>query len=337
MPTDPMSPTYLTMLIRDSLAAGGFSVTNADIVSRHLVDAEMKGVSSHGVNRLGLYLNEVANDVIDPKAKPIVTSPRDGLLHVDGSKGIGIVAMVTATDALIETAGACGIAAAGIVNCGHSGRMGAYAEQAAEAGFLALSFGGGGRRKWGNVVPFGGVEPVMSTNPYTLGLPGKSKDSVVCDFAISTVATGKVAVARANGELLPPGAVIDKNGDESQDPEAYYDGGALLPAAGPKGSGLGIIAELMGDAMLGDCVEYNWLMILIRADAFLSRSTYNKRAAEFVDHVRGTKTAAGFEKVIMPGERETTLAKSAAANGIVIGDGVWDGIVGAAKSVGVEA
>ena len=336
MPTDPMSPNYLTMLIRDSLAAGGFSVTNADIVSRHLVDAEMKGVSSHGVNRLGLYLNEVANDVIDPKAKPIVTSPRDGLLHVDGSKGIGIVAMVTATDALIETAGACGIAAAGIVNCGHSGRMGAYAEQAAEAGFLALSFGGGGRRKWGNVVPFGGVEPVMSTNPYTLGLPGKSKDSVVCDFAISTVATGKVAVARANGELLPPGAVIDKNGDESQDPEAYYDGGALLPAAGPKGSGLGIIAELMGDAMLGDCVEYNWLMILIRADAFLSRSTYNKRAAEFVDHVRGTKTAAGFEKVIMPGERETTLAKSAAANGIVIGDGVWDGIVGAAKSVGVE-
>jgi LDH2 family malate/lactate/ureidoglycolate dehydrogenase len=332
-----MSPNYLTMLIRDSLAAGGFSVTNADIVSRHLVDAEMKGVSSHGVNRLGLYLNEVANDVIDPKAKPIVTSPRDGLLHVDGSKGIGIVAMVTATDALIETAGACGIAAAGIVNCGHSGRMGAYAEQAAEAGFLALSFGGGGRRKWGNVVPFGGVEPVMSTNPYTLGLPGKSKDSVVCDFAISTVATGKVAVARANGELLPPGAVIDKNGDESQDPEAYYDGGALLPAAGPKGSGLGIIAELMGDAMLGDCVEYNWLMILIRADAFLSRSTYNKRAAEFVDHVRGTKTAAGFEKVIMPGELETTLAKSAAANGIVIGDGVWDGIVGAAKSVGVKA
>ena len=337
MPTEPMTPAYLTELIRDSLAAGGFSASNADIVSRHLVDAEMKGVSSHGVNRLGLYLTEAANDVIDPKAEPIVTSPRGGLLHVDGAKGIGIVAMARATEALIETADVAGIAAGGIVNCGHSGRMGAYAEQAAEAGFLALSFGGGGRRKWGNVVPFGGVEPVMSTNPYTLGLPGKPDDLVVCDFAISTVATGKVAVARANGETLPPGAVIDKNGDESQDPEAYYDGGALLPAAGPKGSGLGIIAELMGDAMLGDCVEYNWLMILIRADAFQPRSTYDDRAAEFVDQVRGTKTAAGFDKVIMPGERETTLAKAAAANGIVIGDGVWAGIVEAAKSVGVEA
>ena len=337
MSTDPMTPDYLTKLIRNSLAAGGFSPGNADTVSQHLVDAEMKGVSSHGVNRLGLYLNEAANDVIDPKAEPVVTTPRDGLLHVDGARGIGIVAMSRATEALIETAADRGMAAGGIVNCGHSGRMGAYAEQAAEAGFLALSFGGGGRRRWGNVVPFGGVEPVMSTNPYTLGLPGLPDDPVVCDFAISTVATGKVAVARANGETLPPDSVIDKDGNQSQDPEAYYDGGALLPAAGPKGSGLGIIAELMGDAMLGDCVEYNWLMILIRADAFQPKATYDKRAADFVTQVRGTKTAAGFDKVIMPGERETTLARVAASNGIVIGDGVWAGIVEAAKSVGVEA
>lgn len=337
MPTDPMTPDYLTNLIRDCLAAGGFSPGNADIVSRHLVDAEMKGVSSHGVNRLGLYLNEAAADVIDPKAEPAVTSPRDGLLHVDGARGIGIVAMTRATDALIETAAKRGLAAGGIVNCGHSGRMGAYAEQAAAAGFLAISFGGGGRRKWGNVVPFGGVEPVMSTNPYTLGMPGLPDDPVVSDFAISTVATGKVAVARANGETLPPDSVIDRDGNQSRDPEAYYNGGALLPAAGPKGSGLGVVAELMGDAMLGDCIEYNWLMILIRADAFQPMATYEQRAADFVGQVRGSKSAAGFDKVIMPGERETTLARDAAANGIIIGDGVWAGIVEAAKSVGVEA
>ncbi len=337
MPTDPIAPEKLTALIRDSLAAGGFAAANADIVSRHLVDAEMKGVSSHGVNRLGLYLGEAAEDVIDPKAEPVVTSVRDGLLHVDGARGIGIVAMSRATDALIETARARGMAAAGIVNCGHSGRMGAYAERAAAAGFLAISFGGGGRRQWGNVVPFGGVEPVMSTNPYTLGLPGLPDDPVVCDFAISTVATGKVAVARANGETLPPGAVIDRNGRPSQDPEAYYDGGALLPAAGPKGSGLGIIAELMGDAMLGDCVEYNWLMILIRADAFQPMAEYEKRAEAFVEEVRASKTADGFDKVIMPGERETNLARNAVEAGIVIGDGVWEGIVEAAKRVGVKA
>ncbi|NKB57679.1 MAG: hypothetical protein GKS00_15235 [Alphaproteobacteria bacterium] len=335
MPTEPISPDRLTALIRDSLAAGGFSPDNADIVARHLVDAEMKGVSSHGVNRLGLYLGEAAKDIIDPKAEPVVKAVRDGLLHVDGARGIGIVAMARATEALIAAAGERGIAAAGVVNCGHSGRMGAYAEQAAAAGFLAISFGGGGRRQWGNVAPFGGVQPVMSTNPYTLGLPGLPDDPVVCDFATSAVAAGKVAVARANGETLPPGAVIDRHGNPSQDPEAYYDGGALLPAAGPKGSGLGIIAELAGDAMLGDCVEYNWMMILIRADAFQPMAEYEKRAESFVNEVRNSKTAAGFDKVMMPGEREATLARQA-ADGIVIGDGVWAGIVEAAESVGVK-
>lgn len=337
MPTEPMQPAQLTELIHDSLTAGGFTHANADIIARHLVDAEMKGVSSHGVNRLGLYLTEAGNDVIDPKAEPVVSTVRDGLLHVDGARGIGIVAMSRATAALIEEARKRGLAAAGIVNCGHSGRMGAYAEQAAAAGFLAISFGGGGRRRWGNVVPFGGIEPVMSTNPYTLGLPGLPDDPVICDFAISTVATGKVAVARANGETLPPDAAIDRHGEPTRDPEAYYDGGALLPAAGPKGSGLGIIAELAGDAMLGDCVEYNWLMILLRADAFQPMAEYEKRADAFVEEVRGSKTAAGFDRVMIPGERETTLAREAADSGIRISDGVWAGIVAAAKSVGVKA
>ncbi len=336
MPTKPLQPEPLSALIRDSLAAGGFVPDNADIVARHLVDAEMKGVSSHGVNRLGLYLKEARDDVIDPKADPVAEPVRDGLLHVDGARGIGIVAMARATEALIATAGERGLAAAGIVNCGHSGRMGAYAEQAAAAGFLAISFGGGGRRQWGNVVPFGGVDPVMSTNPYTLGLPGLPEDPVICDFAISTVATGKVAVARANGETLPPDAAIDRNGEPTRDPEAYYDGGALLPAAGPKGSGLGIIAELAGDAMLGDCVEYNWLMILLRADTFQPMATYRSRAEAFVGEVRGSRTAAGFDKVMIPGERETTLAREAAEAGIRIGDGVWAGIVEAARSVGVD-
>ncbi|MBT6274318.1 MAG: Ldh family oxidoreductase [Chromatiales bacterium] len=330
-------PAELVALIRNCLAAGGFSQTNSEVVALHLVDAEMKGVASHGINRLGLYLSEAAKDVIDAEAQPVVTHPRDGVVHVDGARGIGIVAMAHATEALVEEAGKRSLAVAGVVNCGHSGRMGAYAEQAAAAGFLAMSFGGGGRRKWGNVVPFGGVQPVMSTNPYTLALPGLPHDPVVADFAISTLATGKVAVARANGELLPPDAVIDRAGNPTCDPEDYYAGGALLPAAGPKGSGLGIIAEMMGDAMLGDCVEYNWLMVLVRADVFQPMAEYQRRAEGFVEEVRNSKTAPGVERVLMPGERETALAAEADREGIRIGDGVWAGIVAAAASVGIEA
>ena len=336
MPTSAMPPARLTALIRDSLAAGGFSGANAEIVSNHLVDAEMKGVASHGVNRLGLYLGEVKRDVIDPMADPLITEPRPGMMHVDGARGIGIVAMKRATDAGIDAARERGMATVGIVKCGHTGRMGAYGEQAAQAGFMALSLGGGGRRQWGNVVPFGGQDPMMSTNPYTLALPGGPGDPVVCDFAISTWPAGKVAVARANGDTLPPDVVVDKNGRPSTDPEAFYDGGALLPAAGAKGSGMGIIAELMGDAMLGEAVEYNWLMVLIRADAFRPMAAYTEAAEGFMAEVRGSTPAPGFDSVIMPGERETSQARAAAEAGIVVGDGVWNGIVEAARAVGVE-
>jgi LDH2 family malate/lactate/ureidoglycolate dehydrogenase len=336
MPTPPMQPTILTVLIRDSLVAGGFSTGNADIVAAHLVDAEMKGVGSHGVNRLGLYLGEAKRAVIDPLADPVISEPRDGMLHVDGAGGIGIVAMKRATDAGIKAARQRGMATVGIVKCGHTGRMGAYGEQAAKAGFMALSFGGGGRRQWGNVVPFGGRDPVMSTNPYTLALPGGPDDPVVCDFAISTWPAGKVAVARANGDALPPDVVVDKNGQPSSDPEAFYDGGALLPAAGPKGSGMGIIAEMMGDAMLGEAVEYNWLMVLVRADAFRPMADYNEAAQGFMAEVRGSTPAPGFDQVIMPGERETTQARVAEAAGVIVSDGVWEGVVTAARSVGVE-
>jgi LDH2 family malate/lactate/ureidoglycolate dehydrogenase len=337
MASPVLKPVSLIEFIKDSLQAGGFSVSNSEIVSNHLVDAEMKGVPSHGVNRLGLYLSEVQRDIIDPQAEPVIKKIKDSLLSVNGSRGIGIVAMKKATDAAIDLANTNGIAAAGITQCGHTGRMGAYAEQAANAGFLAISFGGGGRKLWGNVVPFGGKESVMSTNPYTLGMPGLADDPVVCDFAISNWPAGKVAVARANGDQLPDNIIIDKDGKSSTDPEDFYNGGALLPAAGAKGSGLGIIAELMGDAMLGEAIEYNWLFLLIRADAFRPMSAYAASAKEFIHEVRGSKPLDPEGKVILPGERETSFAQQAKEEGITISDGVWDSIKTVAEEYGVKA
>jgi LDH2 family malate/lactate/ureidoglycolate dehydrogenase len=337
MSSPVLQPTPLINFIKDALVAGGFSLSNSEIVAAHLVDAEMKGVPSHGINRLGLYLGEAQRDVIDPKAEPIVDKIKNSLLHVNGSRGIGIVAMKKATDATIELAKVEGIAAAGITECGHTGRMGAYAEQAANAGFLAVSFGGGGRKLWGNVVPFGGKDPVMSTNPYTLGMPGLNDDPVVCDFAISNWPAGKVAVARANGNKLPENIIVDKEGKSSTNPEDFYDGGALLPAAGTKGSGLGIIAELMGAAMLGEAVEYNWLLILIKVDSFRAKSAYDKSAKEFVDEVRGSKPVDPDGQVILPGERETSLAQKAREDGICVSDGVWESITNAAAEYGIKA
>ncbi len=315
--------------------AGGFPSSNAEIVTDHLVDAEMRGVSSHGINRLGWYLDLARAKEIDPAAEPSVQQTSDNAISVNGNRGIGIVAMEAAVMRLIENVSRTPIAMAAITNCGHTGRMGAYADKAAQAGCFAICIGGGGRKKWASVVPFGGTEPVMSTNPYTLALPNGEEAPFVCDFAISAIAAGKVAVALANGQLLPEGALVDVHGIPTRDPKVFQNGGSLLPAAGPKGSGLGIIAELVGEAMLGSVLEFNWLMICIRADAFQPMNDYVASASAFAKQVRGTKAAHGFDTVMMPGDLEQGLFEAARKSGrIHVNEGIVNGLKKAAEAVG---
>lgn len=336
MTADRFAASGLEALLEAGFVAGGFLPDTARRVARHLVDAELKGVSSHGVNRLGWYLDRVTQGALDPRATPTVADVEGGLLRVDGGGGIGIPAMELALERVLARAATAGIAAAGIVNVGHTGRIGAYVGSAAHQGFFAQCLGGGGRRKWPNVVPFGGLRPVMSTNPYAFGIPGGGDASVVCDFAISAVAGGKIALARAKGEALPDGLLLDKEGRPTTRPEDYDEGGALLPAAGPKGSGMGLVAELVGDAMLGEPLEFNWLMIAIKADAFRPMADYLASARALTEEVHAIPPAQGFTSVSLPGEPEAKLAAERRANGIPLAPAVWDGIVKAARGVGVD-
>lgn len=315
--------------------AGGFSAANAKAITAHLLDAEMCGVASHGVNRLGWYLDLAAKGALNPDAVPRVSELSANAVAVDGAGGIGIVAMERALQEVTARAKTGLIAMAGITNCGHTGRIGAYAEQAAKDGCFAFCTGGGGRHTWSDVVPFGGREPVMSTNPYALAMPGAEGQPAVCDFAISSVAAGKVAVARANGTRLPEGCIIGADGASSTDPEDFYAGGALLPAAGAKGSGLGIMAELIGSALLGRAHEFNWLLIAIRADAFQPEEVWRQGAAAFSDLVRTSTPAAGFDRVRMPGELEAERrAACLEAGRVILSDGVALGLKAAATAVG---
>jgi len=330
------APAGLQALLEAAFAAGGFPADIARVIARHLVDSELKGVSSHGVNRLGWYLDQAREGALDPGARPAVTRDEGGLLLIDGGGGIGIPAMELALERLLAKARLAGAAAAGVVNVGHTGRVGAYAEAGAAAGFFCQCLGGGGRRRWPNVAPFGGLRPIMSTNPYAFAVPDGGDGAVVSDFAISGVAGGKVALARAKGERLAPGLLLDRAGRPSTDPEDYANGGALLPAAGPKGSGMGLVAEFVGDCMMGEPLEFNWLMVAVRADAFRPLADYRASAGVLADEVHAIPPAAGFEGVLLPGEPEARLAAERRAQGIPLAPAVWEGIAKAARTVGVE-
>lgn len=335
MPT--IDAARLEALCATILGAAGVSSATAHSVAAHLVDSDLRGVESHGCSRIPSYLRLIAEGAINPKAEPSCEAVVGAqILRIDGHRGFGIPAMERALEALSEAVEDTALAAAGIVNVAHTGRIGAYAERAAERGCLAIICGGGNHLKFHNVAPYGGRKGVLGTNPYSLALPGGERGPLVVDFATSAIAQGKVMMARNKGAALPEGVILDRHGRPSSDPNDVYDGGAMLPAAGPKGGGLALIAELVGEALLGPPHEFNWLFIMMKVEAFRELGAYRADAEAFLAGVRDCPPQEGFERVSLPGELERERAARRHRDGIVIDDKIWAGIAEAARKVGID-
>ncbi len=292
----------------DTLAAifarAGCSREVARMVARHLVDASRSGVESHGVVRALQYIEQFRSGYMRADGRPsIVEHAR--FTEVDGGGGIGIPAMRLALEHSLGAVRARGVFALPIRNLGHTGRLGAFTEAAADAGCLMILIGGGGRRKWRQVAPYGGRRAMLPTNPWSIGIPGGERGPVVLDCATGMIAGGWVYAARSAGGLLPDGVMLDSGGQISRDPQAYFNGGAILPKGGPLGYGLAVVAELIGEALLGPvAVEANWLMITVDATRYREHAHFRAAAEEALSELRNSPPADGFSRVEIPGEKE---------------------------------
>lgn len=313
------------------LQAYGMSEENAKIVVAHLVDNDLKGVEAQGAMRLFEYANFMINGKLDGRAVPEIRELAPGAYLVDGKSGFGIVAMQKMTEKMIEVLQTLPMCAAGIKNVGHTGRVGAYAEALAKAGCFGSVYGGGGHKKFKSVAPFGGTKGIMSTNPVSLAMPGMEEVPLSADFATSSSAGGKLRLAQRKGVALPEGQILDKNGNPSTDPAAYFDGGVMLPSAGPKGSGMGMINELLTYGLFGDPVEFNWFMTGVSLKVFCSEEEYGKRAEEFLTLVNENPPAKGFDRVSYPGQFEARIEEERRVKGIEVSDNVAEKLVTMAK------
>ena len=275
------------------------------MVAEHLADASLCGVESHGLMRVIQYHDQFANALMQATASPQYKPLPCRGHEVDGNQGIGIPAMQLAVEHGCRIAGENGISAIAIRNTGHTGRLGAFAEQAAGNGYLTIIMGGGNRKTWCQVAPYGGRQAKLPTNPYCIGIPGGERGPVVIDFATSKIAGGWIYAAKSAAALLPEGAIIDADGNPSVDPEDYFDGGAILPAGGAKGYALALMAELIAEAMLGPATtECNWLLITLKTSIYRDSSTMQTVAEEILDEMRQCPPSPGFARVEIPGERE---------------------------------
>ena len=327
----------LTAFAEEFLAAMGCATGVAAEVAAHLVDADLKGVHSHGTMRLSQYLDWAREGRFDPAGEPILTASEAGSPLVRGNRGFGIPAMRVAVEEGVRLARSCGVSAVGVVDVGHTGRIGAFAEMAAGAGCLGIILGGGTARDWPQVAPYGGARGRLPTNPYTFGIPGGENGPVVLDFATSAGAGGKIYAAHYAGRLLPQGLCIDREGTPTTSPQDYFDGGALLPMAGPKGYGMALIAELVGGAMLGEAMlGLNWICIVINMASFAAPDAYRAAAENRLAEIRACPPAQGFERVEIPGERERRIEAEHRRDGIPVPLLTLEAMNRAARELGLD-
>ena len=327
--------------------AAGAPPETARTVASMLVEANLKGHDSHGVLRIPQYIDRVQKGQIRPAARPRVETERGATALVSGEWGFGQLAGIAGTDEAVTRAREFGVAAVGVVRCNHLGRVGAYVERAAGADCAAMVWVGGlGTRP---AVPHGGSRSALGTNPIAAGFPVEDEHPVVLDYATTAIAVGKIMVARAAGKPLPAGLLLDKSGQPTTDPEAFFKEGALLPFGAHKGYSLSVMAELLGQALTGadrhqDPVSAEEvfrrsgaLIWAIHVGAFRPAAEAKGAARNLVTRLRKVPPAPGVESVQTPGEPEARTMRQRTAEGFGIAEATWRSIVAAAESVGLHA
>jgi LDH2 family malate/lactate/ureidoglycolate dehydrogenase len=319
--------------------AAGADPEPTDILVTHLIDANLAGHDSHGVLRIPTYVKGVLSEKIKPNARPRVIEETAASALVDGAWTFGQVAARYGTDVAIDKAKTNGVAVVGVVRCNHIGRLGTYSTLAASQNVVAMvTIGNVGN----STAPFGGRAGAFSTNPFSFGFPAGNHSDVMIDFATSAIAGGKVMVARAKHEPVPPGCLIDQDGNPTTDPAAYFNGGALLAFGGHKGSALATLSVLLSHVLIpaadfsDGAVLTATFILAIDAGLFRDEAVVEAEADGVIDRIKSVPPAAGFSEVMVPGEPEVRTRQRREVEGIPVAEDTWAEIVQAAKSVGVE-
>jgi len=333
--------TELRDVVRAILQREGASEVNAQIVADHLVDAQRSGVDTHGVYHLvfgGNYVDAMRRGAIVPSASPETVWEHGNSALVSGNWTFGHVTADYATSLLSRLAQEAGIAVVGVVQANHIGRLGHYSERLAAEGLVGMVFAGGFAEEIPSAVPFGGRAPLLSTNPISMAFPAGQEPRVMFDFATTTLAGSRVTLTGRRGNALPPGALVDKEGRPTTDPQDYLDGGWLTLFGGHKGYALAMAVEFLTRILVGSddfadedrSTPYERhqgvLMVALRANLFSNRAKYESRADELIRRTHAVPPAAGHDRVLVPGDPELESRKRQDGAGIAVDDDLWDQI-----------
>jgi LDH2 family malate/lactate/ureidoglycolate dehydrogenase len=315
-----------------ALRAAGADPHGAQIQSQHLIEAELRGHPSHGLRRLPTLVGRMRAGLLDAEARPSLVWHADSALVVDGRKGFGPVVAYAAIDALLERTARTGVAVAALHRTHHLGMLAPYVERLGEHGCIGLVLSS----TEGLVHPWGGVGPLLGTNPLGATVP-TSGGGVTLDMSTGAVSAGKILEFAERGSPIPGGWAVDAEGDETTDADAAAQG-AISPFGGPKGYALGltlgaIVGVLTGTAFGPDVrgtldtthdVTKGDVIAAIRLEAFGQRAD-SPELAEYLDLIR--ESGRNGRPVTVPGDRSRTTREKTLIEGFDVREDVWSTVV----------
>ncbi len=343
-----VSEARLLEIAHAILAAEGCPPAEAEIVARHLVDANLKGHDSHGVGMLEHYVKNAKAGTLNPREHGRVISQAAPFLQIDGERGHGqVVARGATLRAIAATKhdGACILA---IRNSHHMGRIGTYGEMVVAEGLIGIfAVNVAGHR--GLVAPHGGSDGRLGTNPVCIAVPGPSPETpFVLDMATSKVAVGKVRVSMAKGESMPENFLLDGEGMPTRDPGVMWaePGGAVLPIGEHKGFGLGLAVDILAGALTGGgtlqpgnprpgTITNNLFAIVIDPGRIADLDYFRAEIEAVLAYVKASPPRVPGVPVLTAGEPERSARADRLVNGVPLDDGTWASLVAAAAEVGI--
>ncbi|WP_248930742.1 Ldh family oxidoreductase [Paenibacillus hamazuiensis] len=341
-----IKPDKLTEFAARLFIGGGLRDEDARTIAEDLVKANLRGLDSHGVSRIPMYLERIRRGVVHSRPHITVKNITPAVSLVDGDDGMGFLAGHRAMDEAIRLAAQSGIGLVGVRRSTHYGMAALYVQQAIEAGYIALAY-----TNSSPAIPvWGGRTAFLGASPFAAGIPGGQEVPYVLDMAMTVIARGKIRLAATHGEPIALGLALDKDGVPTTDARKAFEG-VCLPFGGAKGAALAMLMDLLAGVLTGanyggdvkslyfdhsEPQNVGHLFIAIKPDLFIPKEEFEERMDTFVTRAKECPKAQGFDEILIPGEPEERTAAKRRVQGIPLTSEVVDSLRKEAELQGMD-
>jgi LDH2 family malate/lactate/ureidoglycolate dehydrogenase len=332
-------------VVADIFRRCGTSADDADLLSEHLVRADLRGIHSHGVMRVPGYADRLLRRAINPAGRPRVAKDRAGALVIDGDNSMGQIGGTFAMRHAIERARATGVCVATVGHSNHAGAMEYYVRMAVDAGMIGIAT----TNALPTMAPWGGIDKLVGLNPLAVGFPAGAERPLLLDVALGATAHGKMEIYKQKNAPIPAGWAFDHEGRPTTDIDAALEG-LVQPIGRHKGIGLamamGVLSTLLCDAGYGtesgnmvDGPNFGrdgQFYMALDIAAFEDVARFRQRMDGIIREYRGTRLADGVERVFLPGEMEDEIERRNRHEGVPLNETTIENFTNMAARVGAD-